>query len=306
MKIIDKTPLQDEKGGISFSARVQGTLKYGLNWFNELEAQKVAITQLDRHLEKGFILIRNFTLPNSDIVIPLILIGAGGIYVIYVTPQKGHFEAKGDQWNTIGNNGKPQPASINLISRVVQLTGAFQKYLNIHKINTPNPVEPVLIAVDPGAHIESLRPAARVVQSDAIKQFAGALSQARPIWNVEYTHVLADRIVDPAPPKEEKPAAPAPAPVEPPRAEAGYNDPNQAQGFDANNLGFAFEDEKSSEPSAPQVQSNPARQAARAQPATGKKKLFGLSNTQIMILAGMFILWCCVMIGFGAFIYLNP
>ena len=65
MKIIDKTSLQDENGNINIIARVQGTLKYGLNWFPELEAQKVVITQLDRMLEKGFVLIRNFTLPNS-------------------------------------------------------------------------------------------------------------------------------------------------------------------------------------------------------------------------------------------------
>ncbi len=69
MKLIDKTPLQDDKGNISFVARVQGTLKYGLNWSAELEAQKTVIAQLDRQLEKGFILIRNFTLPNSEIVL---------------------------------------------------------------------------------------------------------------------------------------------------------------------------------------------------------------------------------------------
>ena len=82
MKIIDKTPLQDAKGQISLPARVQGTLKYGLNWYAELEAQKAAIAQLDRILEKGAVLIRNFTLPNSEIVIPLILISTGGISVI--------------------------------------------------------------------------------------------------------------------------------------------------------------------------------------------------------------------------------
>ena len=65
MKIIDKTALQDENGNINIIARVQGTLKYGLSWYQELEAQKTVITQLDRMLEKGFVLIRNYTLPNS-------------------------------------------------------------------------------------------------------------------------------------------------------------------------------------------------------------------------------------------------
>src|SRR6266540_4702813 len=119
MKIIDKTPFQTEEGEIDFYGRVQGTLKYGFNWYGEIQAQQAVIAQLERLLEKGFVLIRNFTLPNSEIVIPIILIGAGGIWVIYVTKEKGHFEARGDQWNTVDNNGKALPASINFIGRVL-------------------------------------------------------------------------------------------------------------------------------------------------------------------------------------------
>ena len=197
MKIIDKTPLQDANGNISIIARVQGTLKYGLSWFAELEAQKTVIAQLDRLLEKGFVLIRNFTLPNSEIVIPIILIGAGGIWVIYVTKVKGNFEAKGDQWNTVNNDGKSLPASINYINRVAQLATVFQKYLKIQKVEMPNPVEAVLIAADPGAQIDSVRPMVRVVRSDAIKQFASSLLQARPVWRTDFIHELADRIIDP-------------------------------------------------------------------------------------------------------------
>src|SRR5258706_4729812 len=170
MKIIDKTPLHDEKGQMSFIGRIQGALKYGLSWSAELDAQQNVIAQLDRILEKGFVLIRNFTLPNSEIVIPMILLGPGGVTVISVTTIKGFFEAKGDQWNTLVN-GQAQPASINLLNRVTRFARAVQVYLERQKIDLPGMVEPVLIAADPGAHIESMRPAARVVMSDAVKQF---------------------------------------------------------------------------------------------------------------------------------------
>ena len=63
MKVYDKTPLQDQQGNINIIARIQGTLKYGMNWFSELEAQKSVIFQLDRLVDKGFVLIRNFTWP---------------------------------------------------------------------------------------------------------------------------------------------------------------------------------------------------------------------------------------------------
>ena len=74
MKIIDKTPLQDDKGEIGIISRVQGTLKYGFDWYAEMEAQKNLMNQLNRALEKGFVLIRNLNLPGSKIYIPLILI----------------------------------------------------------------------------------------------------------------------------------------------------------------------------------------------------------------------------------------
>ena len=211
MKIIDKTPLQDANGNINLIARVQGTLKYGLNWFGELEAQKTVIAQLDRLLEKGFVLIRNFTLPNSEIVIPIILIGSGGIWVIYVTQVKGRFEAKGDQWNTVNNDGKSLPASINLISRVSKLAIVFQKYLKIQKVEMPNPMEAVLIAADPGAQIDIGAPDGARGESDAIKQFASSLLQARPVWRTDFIHEIAERILDPRPPEELKPVASAPA-----------------------------------------------------------------------------------------------
>jgi hypothetical protein len=306
MKIIDKTSQQDANGNISFVARVQGTLKYGLNWFSELEAQKAVITQFDRALEKGFVLIRNFTLPNSEIVIPIILIGVGGIWVIYVTNVKGNFEAKGDQWNTVNNDGKTSPASVNYISRVVQLGTVFQKYLKIQKIDMPNPVEVVLVASDPGAQIDSVRPAARVVRSDAIKQFASSLLQVRPIWRPDFIYELADRITGVLPPQDLQPLSSEPVPQ---RSDDAYGQENP---FGADELGFAF-DEGESE-SAMGDQASNVFKGARPQPpvmqspasqSPAKKKFLGLGDTQIILLAGMLIVELCILFGFGILIYLN-
>jgi hypothetical protein len=304
MKIIDKTPLQDANGNVNIIARVQGTLKYGLSWFAELEAQKLVIAQLDRSLEKGFVLIRNFTLPNSEIIIPIILIGSGGIWVIYVTKEKGNFEAKGDQWNTVNNDGKALPASINLIDRVSKLTTAFQKYLKIQKVEMPNPVEAVLIAADPGAQIDSVRPIARVVRSDAIKQFATSLLQARPVWRTDFIHEIADRIIEARPPEELKPVVPAPAGQQTiSRASALAEAAAQGNSFNPNELGFAFEESGAQAASQNSGESNPAQPRPQSKPAPTKKKFFGLSDTQVIILAGMFIIGCCVVFGLGIILY---
>ena len=57
MKIIDKTPLLDEKGNLGFVQRVQGMLQFGFSWPNELQAQNAIVKFLERQLEKGYTLI---------------------------------------------------------------------------------------------------------------------------------------------------------------------------------------------------------------------------------------------------------
>jgi hypothetical protein len=309
MKIIDKTPLQDQKGEISFSARIQGTLKYGLSWFSDLEAQKSVIAQLNRTLEKGYVLIRNFTLPGSDIIIPMILIGSFGIQVILVTKVKGFFEAKGDQWNTV-SNGRSQPAGINLIGRVSQYARALQKYLQFQKIDYPGQIEPVLVFADPGAHVESMRPVARVVLSDAIKQFAASLSQARPVLRAEQVYEFSDRIVNPMPPKapgaEAEAALQGPAAPPPPvsRSQAIFS--SEQKPFDPNDLGFAFEDEPQPVSQVAPSQLRESSLGQRLPPQAEKsRKIMGMTTAQVALLAVMLIVECCVVIGFVYIITTN-
>jgi hypothetical protein len=300
MKIIDKTPLQDANGNINTIARVQGTLKYGLSWFAELEAQKLVIAQLERTLEKGFVLLRNFTLPNSEIVVPLTLIGPGGIWVIYVTPVKGNFEAKGDQWNTVNNDGKSLPASINYISRLIQLASATQKYIKIQKVEMPSPVEGVLIATDPGAQVDSVRPIVRIVRSDAIKQFALSLMQARPVWRPEFIHELADRLLDPRPQEELPAMVPTPALQSTARTDTF----EQGKPFGANELDFSFE-ESDAQSNSQNLQEDEKTPQAKPGMAPPNKKFLGLGDTQIVLLAGMLIIELCIVFGFGIIFYIN-
>lgn len=283
MRVIDKTPFQDEQGNISLISRIQGTLKYGLNWYAELEAQKKVIAYLDRVLEKGFVLIRNFTLPDSEIVIPLILIGPGSLSVILVSPVKGQFEAKEDEWNVV-NNGVAEPASRNLIDLVGKLKRVFQKYMQVHNINIPLQPEPVLIASDPGAQIESLRPNVRVVRSDAIKQFANTLSQASPVLRTDLISIIADLIIEPQP-KTIQPTETAAAEEDPAaRAKAIFN---------ASEAGTI-----------PPGTISPAAQPRGNKAPAPKKKSPSLSRTQLIMLVVLGIFECCVLLGGAYFLFI--
>lgn len=315
MKIFDRTPLQDEKGQVSFTARVQGTLKYGLNWYNELESQKAVIAQLERMLEKGAAVIRNFTLPGSDIIIPLILVSTSGIWVVYATPVKGFFEARGDQWNVVVN-GRGVPDSINLIDRLAKLTRAFQKYLEIQRVDKSIPVEAVLIATDPGAHVEAIRPVVRIVLSDAIKQFATSILQTRPVLQNNQVYDLAERLVEARPVNQ--PPAPASLPAaggqvepsqSPSRARAIFKAAETSQPFNADDLGFAFEEGESpptSQPVAPRQQEGaPSQKAQRAEPEQKKRGPLGLSSRQLVVLVVMLVIECLVIGGAGVVLYLT-
>jgi hypothetical protein len=315
MKIIDKTPFQNEQGQYELMGRIQSMLRFGFNWSRELQTQKTVIDQLDRSLEKGFVLIRNFTLPEIDAVIPLILIGPGGIYVIQVTNVKGQFEAKGDQWNTV-SYGRGLPARDNLLVSVARYAQALQVYLTRQKIQTPAPIEPVLIAANPGAHIDSMRPIVRVVMSDAIKQFAGTLAQARSIWRLESVHDIAERIINPAPPITAEVPTPqqAPAPAQTPqtpqhtpsRASAIFNAAENAAPFDPSSLDFAFEEGQPVDGIIPPGlrETSPAQPLPK--PAPKKQKILGMTVGQLILLVGMVIVECCVIVaGVGVYYYLN-
>lgn len=314
MKVIDKTPLQNEKGEISLLERLQGTLKYGFSWYPELEAQKVIITQLDRALEKGFTLIRNLTLPGSEIIEPIILIGPPGVYVIYVTHLSGYYEAKGDQWGT-SNNGRFTPASINLMSRAARLAKVLQVYIERQGISLPKPVEAVLIASSPAMHIDSTRPVVRVVMSDAIKQFAASLLQAPPVMRAEFIHDLADRIVTPRP----KSSVQQPAPAAPPQAESEPQSPSRAQAifraseeakpFNPSDLSFAFDETAASPKQGMEVPQNlrepsPALPLGSA-PKPPSKRVLGMTIPQLAILGFILLCWLCAMAAGITLINLN-
>ena len=285
MKIIDKTPLQDESGNINLFARIQGTLKYGFNWYPELEAQKVVIGQLDKLLEKGYVLIRNFPLPDSPILIPMILIGQGSISVILATPIKGHFEAIGSEWNRLINNGSPVPERRNLLDLIAKLTRAFQRYLEKNNIHVDVPIEPILIASNPGAQIDSLRPIARVLRSDAIKTFAGSLLQERPIMRPEHVYALADRIIDPKPLADESVNDSLADGTPASRAQAIFNASAQGDGIPAQLR-----------------ESSPARPLPKSAP----KKSAKLNRIQWILVIAMGVIECCVIVaGVYVLFFLN-
>jgi hypothetical protein len=316
MKIIDKTPLLDEKGTLGFVQRLQGMLQFGLNWPNELQVQSAIVKFFERQLEKGYTLIRNMPLGESGIMVPIILLGPTGIYVIEVTSVKGRYEAKGDTWNVeAGNQYKPAP--INLIQRTTRMARALQAYIERQGVKLPVVVEPVLIAGDPGLHIESVRPAIKVMMIDGIKAFVNGLVTGKPVLRAELVLDYTERILHPrvkhepiAPPPEPEPESQAPAaweqnwyeePVqqqpEISRARAIFDSSAEVKPFDPNNFDFALAEEDAAAQAAPPGTrtSSPAKPMRPNKPK--QKMTLGMTQFQLAVIAVLGLALICVLAG---------
>jgi hypothetical protein len=308
MKLIDQTPLQNEQGEIGIIQRLQGTLKYGLEWYPELEAQKVVIAHLTRVLGKGYTAIRNQTLGASGIIVPLSLVGPAGIYAIYVTNLHGTYQAKGDSWGQVfGINF--QPARVNILTRTRLLARALQAFIEHQGVKLPKPVEPVILAANPGLQIESLQPVVRVVMADALERWGASLETAAPVFTLETAHELADRIVNPRPAKKEEKPQTASTSAKPEeqqelsRAGVIFHTAEESKPFDPASLDFAFEEGEGPEVPPELVESSPAIPL----PPKGdeKKRMFGMTMPQLALLGGMILVEICVLIGFAIVIFLN-
>lgn len=316
MKIIDQTPLLDANGQLSLLNRLQGMWKYGFTWPASLEAQQIVIAQMNKVIEKGYTLFRNQELGASEIVLPLILIGPSGIYVLEATLLKGFYQARGNDWGTV-TNGVFQPAQVNLIQRTARMAKIMEVYFQRQGTKLAAPVEPVLLAANPGMHIESLRPNIRVVMSDAIDRFAASLLTASPLYNVTQVSDFVERIQNPrskqsstqsAAPQEEEDAfardeTPFPE-VESSRMQTILNAPQSDALIEqarASGVDFALEAEPS-----PTVLVRGPGEAAKAPSRTAqpaKRRILGMTVAQLLMLVVMGLLELCVVLLGGYLIY---
>jgi len=230
MRVIEKSPFVDSEGEISLENRARASLKHGLSWFSEMQAQEYATSRLEKALDDEHVLVRNPTLPGVDITLPLVLISPQGVRLILASPARGIFRAKGESWLSFSQRGRRfRPAKPNLQTRALAFTRALLTYIQTQGVPLPE-IEPILVFSDPRTHVDSVDPETRIVLADGIRHIATSLEKAPAIMDQEdienITRLLTHPPKDSLLPARETPLPePTPAPVRPVPKPAIDDDP---------------------------------------------------------------------------------
>jgi hypothetical protein len=176
LNLINFTPFVADDGTITPINRLIGTIQNGQAWMKEIQAQEMVVSLLKKLLSDRFTLIRNFTLPNEEVSIPILLVSGGGVWVISVSDATGIFKTQGKELLEIDSKNQDFiPAKANLVMRTLLLSRAFEDFLKKHKVVVP-PLESVLIFTNPGVDVTTTGDTGiRVLLSDALSRFATSL-----------------------------------------------------------------------------------------------------------------------------------
>ena len=196
MKTIDCQPDNKNTG---FMGQINATLnRYGIAGDKDARAQEIMIVHLSKLLSNRYILLQNVILEGLDQPIPGMLVGPSGIYIMFASALKGVYRAKDEAWLEMNSRTKQfEPARPNILARSRIMARAFEAFLQKKGYEMPESmgfkpeVQPVLFFSNPGTHVESIRPTARVVLADGLEHFVRTLTEGRSYFNgVEVKNIV--------------------------------------------------------------------------------------------------------------------
>jgi len=163
-------------------------------WFREKIAHERLVARLQRDLDNRFFLLKNFPLGSSPELTPYILIGPTGSTILSVSTQKGIYRARDESWWVLSKTSRRyQPAPRNLIRQTLGLTQRFKTILEMQSFSCPV-ILPVLLFTDPGVHVETSRPAVRIVLADGIKNLVANLLQNDEVLSTSQIRMFVDQL----------------------------------------------------------------------------------------------------------------
>jgi hypothetical protein len=171
----------------------------------ELKAQDTVQAHFAYSLDNHYILLHSVKLADQDAILPFILVGPFGMAVLNVSAQKGLFRAKEESWMEMNKSTHQfQPAPRNLIKQTQAFSQAVAAMLDRQGKSHPE-VTPILIFTHPGVHIDSNRPAVRLVLMDGIDRLITSFVTSKEALQSIEIKAIAEAIERIANPQAAKP-----------------------------------------------------------------------------------------------------
>jgi len=222
-------------------------------------AEDMVVDHLSRVLDNQYTIVRKVKLDDASVIVPMVLVGPSGARVIQADESKGIYRAHEENWEKMDDRSKKYKAvKPNLLRLASLMAQAVEANLKARGYNIPE-VEPVLVFTDPGIHIDSLRPIARLVQVDGLGRFAAGLAQHGEYLDPESVQRIADGLSGPAGSAVDEAASP---------------------GLEERDV-FSFKDDS------PKAPSRPAVPKALATGSVPVPKKFNFSKRQWIILSAL-------------------
>jgi hypothetical protein len=199
MIVIERSTFRDESGAVSLENRLRGTLRFGMRWHGEMEAQLAVTQRLLKNLGDEHVLVRNQLIPGTNVIIPLILLSPQGVRVLVPTPIRGIYRAKLDEWLTFdGGARRFKRVRPNLQGIALTMANQLLRFLKSQGYPLPE-IESVLIFTNPRTHVDTARPSVRIVLADAIDHFASNLQKFPAIMDGEDIGAVLESLASPRP-----------------------------------------------------------------------------------------------------------
>jgi len=193
MKIIDQAELiQGEQTGF-FSKQVSRIKPSSRH--PKASALTVLSSNLEKFLDDRYVLIKNTSLQKLQVIIPAILVGPTGLRLFFPCDVEGVFRAHGEVWEQLKKRGQSyMPARPNPLILVQEMSEALAGFMKEQQVDCLT-IEPVLFFANPTIHIDTNRPAVKMVLPDNLDRFIGGLLKAEVVLDRDTIRKISNALI---------------------------------------------------------------------------------------------------------------
>lgn len=196
MKVIENQRISGKESTSSTVDNVLSSLQLGRSRSQDVAAQETVIASLEKMLDNRYVILRDVVLEGLNVPIPLVLVGPTGLCILYSSPSRGVFQAKGEDWERMDNRKRVfKSVHPNLIRRSQHMAETVVGFLAARDYELSE-VEPVLVFTDPGIYVEADHPKVRIVLIDGLERFTAGLAQGYAILDKKDVEKIVDLFME--------------------------------------------------------------------------------------------------------------